>query len=173
MRIAAILLLASLAHAQKPATTAIVTATCFSPGGHCVDLVVAQLALAKHTVRVLAYGFSSVPIARALVAAHRRGVDVRLVLDRSNRTGRYSAATYVEHAGVPVAIDSAEPIQHNKVLVIDGETVIQGSYNLTGQAERNGENMLVLRSKELAALYTTQWERHHGHAVVVQAEVSR
>jgi phosphatidylserine/phosphatidylglycerophosphate/cardiolipin synthase-like enzyme len=136
----------------------------FSPGGHCAATVVTELAAARREVRVLAYSFTSEPIAAALVDAHARGVDVRAVLDGGNRTDRHSQAQVLEAAGVPVAYDDREPIMHMKVIVIDGTTVLTGSYNYSLQAERNAEDLITVRDPDLAGRFLAEFARHQGHA---------
>jgi phosphatidylserine/phosphatidylglycerophosphate/cardiolipin synthase-like enzyme len=69
------------------------------------------------------------------VEAHRRGVNVKAILDKSVNTRHYSSATFLEHMGVPVWIDAQHTIAHNKVMVIDDATVITGSFNFTRAAE--------------------------------------
>jgi len=50
-------------------------------------------------------------------------------------------------------------------MVIDGETVITGSFNFTTAAERqNAENLLVIRDKALAARYAENWQAHAAHS---------
>jgi phosphatidylserine/phosphatidylglycerophosphate/cardiolipin synthase-like enzyme len=70
-------------------------AVCFTPEygmtPSCTQEVVEALTGAKKSVLVQAYSFISAPIAKALVDAHRRGVEVKVILDRSNRTAHYSA----------------------------------------------------------------------------------
>src|SRR5437762_13586898 len=66
----------------------------FSPHGGCTDAVVRELTAAQKQVLVQAYSFTSAPIAKALMDAHKRGVKVLAVLDKSNQTDRYSAATF-------------------------------------------------------------------------------
>jgi len=88
-----------------------------------------------------------------------------VILDKSQKTEKYSSADFLAHAGIPVQIDAAHAIAHNKVMVIDGETVITGSFNFTKAAkERNAENLLVIRSKELAAKYLENWQLHAKHS---------
>jgi phosphatidylserine/phosphatidylglycerophosphate/cardiolipin synthase-like enzyme len=82
-------------------------------------------------VRVQAYSFTSAPIAKALVDAKRRGVDVVVVLDDSQQTDRYSSATFLQNNGVPVLIDAEHAIAHNEVILIDSDTVITGSFNFS------------------------------------------
>ena len=93
----------------------------------CTQLVVDTLAGAHSTVLVQAYSFTSEPIAQALVEAHARGVDVEVILDKSQRTEDDARIKPLLDAKIPVRIDAAHAIAHNKVMVIDGETVITGS----------------------------------------------
>lgn len=144
---------------------------CFTPGGSCTDTVVKTLAGAKSSVYVQAYSFTSAPIAKALVDAHKRGVHVEVILDRSNKTQKYSSADFVAHAGIPTYIDAHHAIAHNKVIVIDGETVITGSFNFTKAAqEHNAENLLVVQDKALAAKYADNWETHKKHSDPYEAK---
>ena len=111
------------------------------------------------------------PIAKALVDAHTRGVKVQVILDKSQRTEKYSSADFVAHAGIPVQIDAAHAIAHNKVIVVDGKTVITGSFNFTkGAEEKNAENLLVIRSNELAAKYLENWQAHSKHSEAYQGK---
>ena len=68
----------------------------FSPKGGCTEAVVDALSKAKSTVLVQAYSFTSAPIAKALTDAHRRGVKIQVILDKSNQTDKYSAATFTQ-----------------------------------------------------------------------------
>lgn len=148
-----------------PTTTNATCSVYFSPKGGCTEAVVHELNQAKSTVLVQAYSFTSLPIAKALVEAHRRGVDVRVILDKSQRTERYSSADFVAHAGIPTLIDARHAIAHNKILILDEQTVITGSFNFTKAAEEsNAENLLILRDSELAKRYTENWRVHEKHS---------
>lgn len=137
----------------------------FSPQGGCTEVVVGELGKATNNVLVQAYSFTSAPIAKALVEAHRRGIKIQVLLDKSQRSEKYSSSTFLSNNGIPIAIDAAHAIAHNKVMVIDGQTVITGSFNFTKAAEeRNAENLLVIRDAELAAEYIANWKRHAKHA---------
>jgi phosphatidylserine/phosphatidylglycerophosphate/cardiolipin synthase-like enzyme len=100
-------------------------------------------------------------IAKAIADAHRRGVKVRVVMDKTQAAGKYSSATYLFNAGVPVWIDHVSGLMHNKFLVLDGKTIITGSFNLTkGADEENAENMLVIEGKEkLVKAYSDDFEK--------------
>jgi len=154
-----VLLLAStLIAADKPRVY-------FSPRGGCAGAVVKQLDGAKSSVLVQAYSFTSVPIAKALVDAHRRGVKVSVLLDKSQRGERYTSATFLLNEGIPPSIDAQHAIAHNKVIVIDGRFVVTGSFNFTKAAEEsNAENLLILDDPELAKQYSANWQAHAAHS---------
>jgi phosphatidylserine/phosphatidylglycerophosphate/cardiolipin synthase-like enzyme len=144
-------------------------AVCFTPEygrtPSCTQEVMDALTGARKSALVQAYSFTSAPIAKALVDAHRRGVQVKVILDRSNRTAHYSAATFLDHAGIPVWIDAQHAIAHNKVMIIDGNTVITGSFNFTKAAEQqNAENLVTIRDSALAEQYTANWQKHLQHS---------
>ena len=89
----------------------------FSPKGGCTEAVVENVGKAKSTVLVQAYSFTSAPIAKALVDASKRGVKVQVILDKSNRTEKYSGADFLLHEGVPTWSDDKHAIAHNKIMV--------------------------------------------------------
>ena len=139
--------------------------TYFSPKGGVTDAVVEEICRAQQTIFVQAYSFTSRPIAEALLRAHQRGVVVHVILDRSQRTEKYSSADFLANSGIPVLIDARHAIAHNKIMILDGEVVITGSFNFTNQAEReNAENLLIIRDREIAARYLDNWHDHEAHA---------
>jgi len=137
----------------------------FSPQGGAAAAIIRSLDQARQSVLVQAYSFTSAPIAKALVAAHKRGVRVEVVLDKSQRTEKYSSADFLAHAGIKTYIDAAHAIAHNKVMIIDERIVITGSFNFTRAAEeRNAENLLIIQDARLASLYLEDWRRHAAHS---------
>ena len=72
---------------------------------------------------------------------------------------------FLFNLGIPVRIDAKHAIAHNKIMVIDGETVITGSFNFTKAAEEhNAENLLVIRDAELVEKYVANWKAHAEHS---------
>ena len=146
----------------------------FSPKGGCTEAVVKNLQSATNTVLVQAYSFTSAPIATAIVDAHKRGVNVTVILDKSQRTERYSEADFFLHADIPTFIDAKHNIAHNKVMVIDGRITITGSFNFTKSAEnQNAENLLVIDDAALAARYAANWKTHFSHSEIYSAKKRR
>ena len=92
--------------------------------------------------------------------AEKRSVKVIAILDARNRTKNYSAADFLAHEGVETYVDSMHAIAHNKIMIIDGTTVLTGSFNFTKAADqKNAENLLVIRDDKIAAKY----EAHFGN----------
>ena len=137
----------------------------FSPKGGAADAVVRALDAARQTVFVQAYSFTNKDILEALVHAHQRGVVVHVILDKSNLSDEYTGADFVAHHGIPVLIDAGHEIAHNKIMIIDDETVITGSFNFTRQAEEhNAENLLVIHDHGMAERYLANWHGHEAHS---------
>lgn len=162
---------AALLHAQAaaqwphPSQRAAAVEAAFSPGG-AQALVLREIGSATRSIDLAAYSFTSPKIAQALVDAHKRGVRVRAVLDKSQLSERYTGATFLANTGIEVRINSRYAIMHNKFLVIDGQTVQTGSFNYTRAAvERNAENVIVVRGNPaIAQAYSDEWSRLWGEA---------
>jgi phospholipase D len=156
---AALLFVPPAGRAESPAWT-----VCFN----CTALVVGEIAGARHSIFVQSLLIYLSPILVALKTAHSRGVDVEVIVDRtsarvSKSGSRYSAATYLSNASIPVWVDTRVAIAHNKVMVLDGAVVITGSFNFTAAAQaRNAENLLVIQDAVLATRYRTNWENRRA-----------
>jgi len=149
---------------QTPAPSPVVD-TCFTPDEDCTSLIVNTLGTAQRTVRVLAYSFTSPEIGQALAAAKACGVDVRVVLDKSQRSSHSDAVTALRNAGVPIQIDELSGIAHNKVMEIDESVVITGSFNFTKSAQkRNAENLVIIRDQRTASRFLANWSTRSSHA---------
>jgi phosphatidylserine/phosphatidylglycerophosphate/cardiolipin synthase-like enzyme len=139
---------------------------CFSPPlpGGCDPnaAVVSAIASARRSILMQAYAMTAQPIAAALLHAHRRGVDVRLIVDRKQLMDDPHDTFTVRRLGaasIPVLVDGTPGLMHDKVMTIDGEVVVTGSYNYTWSAEhKNVENVLVIRDPALAAQYVQHWK---------------
>ena len=138
----------------------------FSPKGGTTGAVVSEINAAKKVILLQAYSFTSLPIAKALVNAWKRGVKIEAILDQSQQIEKYSEADFLVHSGIPTYIDAAHAIAHNKIIIIDQSTLITGSFNFTNAAEENNaENLLILKgNKALVARYILNLEQHKEHS---------
>ena len=137
----------------------------FTPGNTVETAIAEVIAAARQRILVQAYSFTNPLIVQALAEAKSRGVNVVVVLDKSNRTQRYSAADFTAHSGIETLIDARHAIAHNKVMIIDDQIVITGSYNFTRAAEKsNAENLVIIESGPIAEKYVRNWQKHRNHA---------
>lgn len=131
---------------------------CFTPPSGCSAVIERAISKAISSIYVQAYGMTSPTIADALIKAHERGIKVRILLDKSNLKDKWSKRSVLVDAGIDVGIDKVPGIAHNKIIVIDEETVITGSYNFTRSANsRNAENIIIINDKSVANEYLQNW----------------
>jgi len=147
----------------------------FSPNNGATQTVVKAITEAKKTILVAAYSFTSSDIAKALLSAKSRGVNVQIILDKSQVGRNYSAATFFANNAFALKIDTIHKIFHDKVMIIDAATVVTGSFNFTRAAEtKNAENVLVLRNNPaLAKLYTVDWLYNWNQAMLYSDYVAK
>ncbi len=149
--------------AQIPATlNAAQVMVAFSPGGDGEVLILQALAAARHRILIQAYGFTDRRILAALGRAKARGVDVGVILDKTDTQwyeGHEPVASVISAMQIPVWIDTAVNIAHNKVMIIDDNGLITGSYNFTySAAYDNAENLLYIRNAPaLVKAYINNW----------------
>jgi len=132
----------------------------FSPKGGCADTIVYWIGRANQSVHVLMYVFTLQNVAEALISAHDRGIEVKIVFDKSQGSS-YSQYVILKAAGIEVRNDTnPDGIMHNKVAIIDNRIVITGSFNWTNSAENsNNENLIVIRSVDVASRYESEFQK--------------
>lgn len=132
---------------------------CFSPEGKCTDKIIDAIHSAQSSISVAAYAFTCPRIAEALRDAYRRGIDVKLLIDKSQLKEKYSQLSFLLKEGIPVYIDPAEGLGHNKTMLFDNRWVLTGSFNFTRAANsKNAENILLIDDPSLAQIYKKNWE---------------
>jgi phosphatidylserine/phosphatidylglycerophosphate/cardiolipin synthase-like enzyme len=124
---------------------------------HLLDLV----GQAEKSVYFLAYTFTLDNLGQELVDKHQSGLDVRGVFEGDMLPGSTGTEfDLLRRAGMDIRLDGNPNLMHEKLLVIDGEAVVIGSYNFTRAAdERNDENILIIHDPRLVSLFEGQfWE---------------
>ena len=145
----------------------------FSPDAGGEALVLKVLDSAEHSVLLAAYSFTSPPVVRALMAAKRRGVDVRVVVDDKANRGKASIAALnlLAGVGIPTRTIARYAIHHDKFIVADGRHVQNGSFNYSKAAARaNSENVIVVwNDPGLAAAFTRHWQSRWGQGMAYRS----
>lgn len=133
----------------------------FSPEDSTMERVLELVQEAEESVGFMAYSFTDDDLAKAMIAAHKRGVEVEGVMDKaqalSNQGGEY---LNMLEAGIDVLLDGNPKSMHHKVIIIDDEIVVTGSYNFSKSAKtRNDENTLILFDREIAGEFENELTR--------------
>ena len=137
---------------------------CFTPEQNCTSRIIKTINQAKEQIRVQAYSFTSKPIAKALIKAKKRGVQVKVILDKSQCKARNSLIRLFVKNNIPVWIDSAPAIAHNKILIIDNR-IYTGSFNFTNAAQyKNTENLILIEDNEILKRYIQNWNKRFRYS---------
>lgn len=116
----------------------------FSPGDECLAAIRLQLSRARASADVCVFTITDDRIADAILAAHRRGVRVRVVTDNDKAFDEGSDIRKLEAAGIEIREDRTEFHMHHKFAIFDQRVLLTGSYNWTrGAARFNEENVIV------------------------------
>jgi phosphatidylserine/phosphatidylglycerophosphate/cardiolipin synthase-like enzyme len=138
----------------------VAVAVCFAPEEDCAAFAVRAINNAEREILVGAYALTTGSgIVEALIRAKERGVDVRLIADKSTPCERESGIEPLAAAGVPVWIDDQARIAHVKTMVIDGAVTLTGSMNWTRGAAANSEALNLVSSPTVAAAYAAHWHQ--------------
>ncbi len=129
----------------------------FCPEDACSSQIIRQIDRAQGYIYVAMYSFTVDSIADALIRARNRGVDVKVVMEKS-QVGRGSEYERLKNAGIDVRLDKNPDYMHNKFMIIDGKIITTGSFNWSLRADKkNDENLLIVYSEELAKQYKEEF----------------
>ena len=132
----------------------------FSPGTACRDRIIALLRSANRYVDICVFTITDNAISQAISAAHRKGVQVRIITDDDKSQDRGSDVDDLAREGVLVATDLTQTHMHHKFSIFDQKVLLNGSYNWTRSAfTQNQENVLVTDNTGLVATYQQEFDR--------------
>jgi phospholipase D len=134
--------------------------TCFTPPhNQCGSFIVNHINQANKSIYVQAYGFTHPDIIHSLIEAKKRNVNVEIILDSSNFSKKkLLLIKELEEAGIKIYKAKVSGIAHNKIMIIDKNKVLTGSFNFTKSADtRNAENVLVIKDRQLVKKYLDNW----------------
>lgn len=134
----------------------------FCPEDKCAEHIIELISGATDSIDFMCFTFTHDGIGDALVDAHNRGVQVRGVFEKFQKSKWCEYEKLLEN-DVPVIWDSNPKNMHNKVFIIDKTIVVTGSFNPTKAGDtKNDENILIIHDKEIADKFTDDFERIHG-----------
>jgi len=143
----------------RPQAAAIVQEAAFSPGMECLQAIQRCLRGARETADICVFTLSDDRISEEVMAAHRRGVKVRIVTDNDKEYDAGSDISRLRDAGIPLAVDRTSAHMHHKFAIFDGRKLLNGSYNWTRSAgQYNEENLVISNDSRLVEQFSAQFE---------------
>lgn len=131
----------------------------FCPEDNCAYHIKEELKRAEQSIYFLTFSFTHEGIANILLLKHLAGIPIKGVME-NRQINKYSQFSRLEYQGIDVVKDGNPQSMHHKVFIIDGKTVITGSFNPTsGGDSKNDENILIIRDKETAKLFLQEFAR--------------
>lgn len=126
-----------------------IQSVCFTPGARCEYLITRAIDSAKTELLIQAYHITNREIIKHILNAKSRGVIVELIVDKA---AKHEITPFI-NSDIPVWVDYKPKIAHNKVMIIDRESIITGSFNFTQNAIKNAENVLIFNDAHVANGY--------------------
>ena len=138
----------------------------FSPEDKPSRRINELIAEAQDSIHFMAYSFTLDDLADGMIRQSRRGVEVSGVFDKGqSRSNAGSEFDRMRASGIDVRLDGNKNKMHHKVIIIDEQVVITGSYNFSVNADSiNDENVLVIHNEELARQYLQEFDRVYAQS---------
>ena len=129
-----------------PANIKAETEVYFTPSKDCENLIISEIQQAQKNIDIAIYSFTHKRIAKALIKAHKNGISIRLLAQKS---GKDSKAIALFNRGLDVQVNNKYSYLHDKFAIFDNARVITGSYNWTRHASNNNsENCLLIKKED-------------------------
>jgi phosphatidylserine/phosphatidylglycerophosphate/cardiolipin synthase-like enzyme len=133
---------------------------CFSPHGGCKSSVIEEIKKARGEILIAMYYFTDRDIINAVCESKKKGVNIRVVLDKSQKAGKYNRSIRLVENNIPVRYDTRDGLMHDKFAVIDDTVLVEGSFNWTRSAdEKNRENIMIIKNPEIAKIFSNEFEK--------------
>ncbi|MDE0687255.1 MAG: phospholipase D-like domain-containing protein [Candidatus Poribacteria bacterium] len=151
---------ASVVHPKVTLSDGTQIFTYFSPDNDILSSLVKEIESAKKSIHFMAFSFTEDTLGSAMRDRFESGIDIQGVFEK-RQISQYSEYEQMKAAGMSVIQDRNKGTMHHKVIVIDEETVITGSYNFSKNAEeRNSENLLIIKGNpDIAQAYLAEFDR--------------
>ncbi|GAB6189370.1 hypothetical protein JCM30566_11090 [Marinitoga arctica] len=132
----------------------------FTPEDDLTNRIIELINNAKKSIHVMIFTFSKKEIAESLINAKNRGVDVKIIAEEYQSNYSWAQINYLKQNGVNVILDKNDRTFHHKVMIIDENITITGSFNFTNSAQyNNDENSLVIHSEYISKEYEREFKR--------------
>ncbi len=141
----------------------------FSPNNNLESILADMLREAKESIDVAIYDLTNEIIVDALISNHKKGINIRVYIDKNVRPPEQVLIDKLKNNNIPVKVsipsnwtnvNSGFAIMHNKFIVVDQEIVLTGSYNFTRNAEENNRENFIIKNALIASKYQEEFDRY-------------
>lgn len=139
----------------------------FAPEDRVADRLVDLLGQAEESIRFMVFSFTDDRLGSEMMRQHEAGLTVQGVFEGRNADPVYSEFGRMSEAEprMDVRLDGNTYMMHHKVIIVDDEVVVLGSFNLSEAADTmNDENVLILYDREIASLFRAEFRRIYREA---------
>lgn len=137
----------------------------FTPSTDCENNIIYQINRAQK-IDIAVYSITNPAITDAIIAAHNRDADIRIITDRTQAKGKKSQIDTLRAAGIPVVTNKKHKIEHNKFAIFDNKYIVSGSYNWTTNASKhNSENCIFFDqpNREYSRRFEQLWNIYQNN----------
>lgn len=140
---------------------------CFASEDGCMKKVIEAVEKANSTVHFMAFSFTDDDLANTMIRDANRGVEVEGIFESRGANTEYSECNTLLEKGYDIRLDGNPYTFHHKVIIVDGQFVIFGSFNYSASADKdNDENLLIWYDPALAAAFEQQYQLMKSQAFV-------
>ncbi|MEZ4671846.1 MAG: phospholipase D-like domain-containing protein [Anaerolineae bacterium] len=139
----------------------------FAPEDRIVSALAVTLSSAQKSIQFLAFSFTLDDVAGVMQQKANQGVIVQGIFETTGSETRSSELRPLLCSGLEMKQDGNPFVLHHKVMIIDGKTVITGSFNFSaGARDENDENVVIITDPDLALQYQEEFARRWAEAKV-------
>lgn len=133
-----------------------------------INVIARTVTRAETEILFMAFSFTNEEIGEAMLGRADAGVLVRGIFEKTGADAESSYYGRMRQAGLPhveVRLDGNPRLLHHKVIIVDRQTVIFGSFNFTASANRsNDENLIIVHDAGFAGYFITEFEARWAEA---------
>jgi phosphatidylserine/phosphatidylglycerophosphate/cardiolipin synthase-like enzyme len=139
--------------------------SCFAPEDRCADQIIRLVRQAQRTIRFMAFSFTHDGIGKAIRDRANDGIRVEGVFESRGSDVASSEYESLRRKKLDIWLDGNPYTMHHKIIIIDNQTVILGSFNFSDSAnEANDENMLAIHDRAVTEAYLAEFDRVYRQA---------
>lgn len=143
---------------REEANSGTIAESHFSPSDNCPNRIMGLIRGAGRRIDICVFTITDNRLSGAIMDAHNRGVQVRIITDNDKAHDRGSDVDELERSGIALRVDNTDHHMHHKFALFDDAVLLTGSYNWTRSAALNNEeNFVISDDRRLIKAFTNEF----------------